>query len=129
MASYDKVFLTLTNFAHKYDLNIQLKCSNEQYITIVMTHDSYRVERKVSLNELDTNSDIMESMFDNMAQSLYLRSTKSILMQVTNLVDDTCKIVANISNYAGITPEKLDILKNLHEIKQILGYNEEDLNE
>lgn len=127
MAGYDKEFLTLANFAHKYDLSIQLKCCKEQYITIVITHDSYRAERKVPLNELDTNSNIMESMFESMTQSLYLRSTKSILMQVNTLIDDTCKIASSISNYAGVTPEKLDILKNLHEIKQILGYDKEAL--
>lgn len=128
MVGYDKVFSTLVRFAKEYNLDIQIRCCGEGQLILVMTHNTYRVERKVDLDILDAGgSDRLEPIINDMARSLYLRSVKNIVMQVSNVVDDTCKIVENISNYAGITSEKLDILKNLYEIKKILGYDEEEL--
>lgn len=128
MASYDEVFSTLVRFAKEYDLDIQISCPKEGQLILVMTHNSYRVERKVDLDILDTGcSDKLEPIINDMTRSLYFRSVKNIMMQVDSLIDTTCDIVSNISNYAGVTSEKLDILKNLHEIKQILGYSKEAL--
>lgn len=123
MTNYDEVFSSIIQFANKYDVNIQFNfCGETELMTIKVSKDHDTIERNLALTDLNEfNVGIFEKVLEDMCKQLYTKALSLMVSECDSFLNDAEETVSNLSNYAGITGEKMRILEDIQKARHILG--------